>query len=160
MVLDIVTRSFTHGGTTAITRFLIDMPVVPGKLCLIRQVQFLLVDWERIVSYDMTYAMSLDPDDVGENLVGADSRKFIVGRYATRLATSVGFQFADFLPRIYQFPEGLQCPYSRLPIFIQNSNNNAATAQWRVAVFFELVKISPVDLAVAVVRRGRARTRD
>lgn len=159
MVLDLVSRDFEHGGTLAITRFFVDMPVVAGKICMIRQVHVLLVDFARLNAYDISYGMSLDPDDPGDSLIGADSRMFISGRYSKFQLTAVGFQVLVNNPIQYHFPEGLKCPYGRLPFFIQHSNANVATTFYRVTVFYDLVKLSPQELAVAVMRRGRGETR-
>ncbi len=160
MPLDLVTRSFSKGGgTTAIDRFNIDMPIVPNKLCLIRQVQVLNVDWGNTALFDQTFGMSLDPDHVPASLVAADSRMFILARYVRIQLTAEGFQSVEGNPKIFHFAEGMQCPYGRLPFFVQNSNNNAAVTDYRIAVFFTLERVSPQELAVAVMRRGRGETR-
>jgi len=160
MALDVVTRSFSLGGSSAINRFFIDMPLVAGKICMIRQVHFLLVDWARTADYDITFGVSVDPDAVPASMIAADSRMFVLGRWALRQSTAVGFQVGEILPRQFFFPEGIKCPYTRLPAFVQHSNTNANVSNYRVAIFFEFLKISAQDLAVAVLRRGRGATRD
>lgn len=159
MVLDLAVRSFQHSGTAAVTQFLIDMPITPKRICLIRQVHFLLVDAARLVNYDVSYGMSLDPDDPGTSLIAADSRMFISGRFTSLTSTAVGFQFIVPNPTVWHFPEGLRCPYARLPWFIQHSNNSGNVSNYRVTVFFELVPVSARDLTIAVLRRGRGETR-
>jgi len=153
--LDLVARSFSHGGTAAITRFDVEMPTPTNKICLIRQVQFLMVDYQRMALYDITYGLSLDPDHAPASLVAGDSRLPVVGRYSRHTITSVGFQTQDNNPRTFMFPEGLKCPYTRLPFFMQHSNNNANVANYRVCILYEVEKVSKQELALAVVRRGR-----
>lgn len=137
------------------TRFFIDMPLVAGKICMIKKVDVMIVDFIRLSLYDVSYGLSLDPDDPGLSLVAGDNRMFVVGRWVRFQNSGVGFQVIENNPVQYQFPEGLPCPYTRLPFFIQHSNNNATTCSYRVSVFFTLEKVSKVDLAIAVVRRGR-----
>lgn len=159
MPLDLVARSFSHGGTAAITRFNVDMPTPEGNICLIRQVQFIQVDFQRMALYDITYGLSLDPDHAPASLIAADSRMPVVGRISRHTITSVGFQTQENNPRIFMFPEGLKCPYTRLPFFMQHSNNNATTANYRVCILYEVEKVSKQELAVAILRRGRGTTR-
>jgi len=158
--LDLVARSFSHGGTIAITRFDIDMPTPTNKICLIRQVQFLLVDFQRMALYDVAFGLSLDPDHAPTSLIAADSRMPVVGRYSRHTITSVGFQTIEDAPKIFYFPEGLKCPYTRLPFFVQHSIADATTANYRVCILFEVEKVTKQELAVAILRRGRGLTRD
>lgn len=155
MPLDIVQRSFSNGTSAAIERFDIDMPVAPGKICMIRQVQFLLIDFTRLSEYDISWGMSMDPDHAPASLIAADSRMFLVGRFSREVGTFVGFQVLNPNPQVYQFPEGIPCPYSRLPFFVQHSNTNSNVCNYRVAVLFTFEKVSKAELAIAVVRRGR-----
>ncbi len=159
MVLDLAVRSMTHGGTAAITRFDVYMPVVPNKICMIRRVHVALIDFARLDSYDVTYGLSLDPEHAPQSLVAADSRMFLMGRYAVFEQTAVGFAVGVVNPIQFHYPEGIPCPYSRLPFFLQNSNNNANTVSLRISVFFELIKMTPQEIAIAVMRRGRGETR-
>jgi len=161
MPLDIVALNFLNVSTAAVVRHFVDMPVNPGKICLIRHVDFLIFEADRIrTSYDVFWAMSVDPDDdAAEGLIAPDSRKFLSGTYNDLEATNVGFEIWTNQKR-YDFPEGIKCPFTRLPFFIQHSNNSANPANYQVRVLYELVKATPQEIAVAVLRRGRAVTRD
>ncbi len=160
MPLDFVIHAFQHpGGTIAILRSFIDMPVTPKKKCEIRQVQVYRVEGQRETAFDMFFAISADPDHVLESSILLDSTIFLSGRYQRVVTTSVGLQHLE-MPSIFQYPEGISCPYTRLPFFVQNSNTNALFTNWLVTVFFEFVTLTPQELAIAVVRRGRGVTRD
>ncbi len=156
----VVTRMLHPGSTTDILRFFIEMPVVPGKVCMIRQVHVELVDRVRTQSlYDQDFALSADPDHTLVSMLQLDSTIFLKGRYVVAQPTIVGFQVM-VNPEKFLYPEGIPCPHSRLPFFIQNSNTSAADTDWHVTIFFELVKVTAQEMAVAVVRRGRGVTRD
>ncbi len=160
MALDLVVKAFEDASSnSSIQRFFIDFPLPTGRICLIKQVQVLNIDFGRMGNFDLTFGMSLDPDHVPQSLIAADSRMPIVGRFSRHTATSVGFQTADLFPIIFQFPEGLACPYTRLPFFVQHSNTAVVSVNWRVCVLFEFVKLTGQQLAVAVMRRGRGETR-
>ena len=156
MPLDLVVQHFTDAGSTvAIQRFFIDMPVVPGKICMIRQVQVRLVQLSRANNYGLFFAMSVDPDHVLASTVIMDSTMFLSGQWENVLQTTVGFQLVTGLPWIFHFPEGIKCPYTRLPFFVQHSNTGAPTADWVITVLYEFVARTPQELAIAVMRRGR-----
>lgn len=159
MTLEWESITQTHGGSSAITRFFIKMPVRRRKVCMIRQVVVLLFDHQIINTYDVAYGLSIDPDDPGDSLLNADSRMFVLGRWTDKNNSNVGRQTLTDNPVRYMFPEGITCAYGRIPFFIQNSNNNAATHTTRLTVFFEFIEVSPQEVAVAVVRRGRGVSR-
>ena len=164
MPLEFVSHHFTsEGGSSAIRRSFIDMPIVPKKLCVIRQVHVHVVQLDRprqSQGYDLAYAISIDPDHVLQSTVLLDSTIFVSGVWQTGRHTSVGFEFMGGLPWIFHFPEGMKCPHSRLPLFVQHSNTNTLDTDWVIRIFFEFVSLTPQELAVAVLRRGRGVTRD
>jgi len=160
MVLDFVIHAFQHpGGTTAIQRSFIDMPVAPKKTCHIRQVQVHIVEAQRIINFDAFYGISVDPDHVLRSFILLDSTMFLMGQYNIAEQTAIG-QHLFLAPRTFMYPEGINCPYTRLPFFVQNSNTNAFVTNWLVKVFYEFVSLTAQELALAIVRRGRAVTRD
>jgi len=161
MALDFVVQAFQSvGGVTTIQRFFIDMPIPTDKICLIRQVQVQLVELIRpITNFDVFYAMSVDPDHVLSSMILMDSTIFLSGVWELLNFTGVGFVLGNGIPWTFYYPEGIRCPYTRLPFFIQHSNNSVASPNWHVKVFFEFVKKTPQELAVAVMRRGRGVTR-
>lgn len=159
MPLEFVVHHFLHpGGTTAIQRTFIDMPISPGKLCLIRQVRVQIVQLVNQRSFDVFYGMSVDPDHVLASTVLWDSTMFI---QASIIISRADFTGEEQLrsPETFLFPEGIECPYGRLPFFIQNSNTSAIVQDWNITVFFEYIKKDARDLAIAVMRRGRGVTR-
>ncbi len=160
MPLDFVNKSFTDTtSTAAIQRRFIDMPMVPKKMCLIRQVQVVIFQMDRIRAfYDLTYAMSVDPDHVLASMIDLDSTMFLFGRQQNILHSTVGFQYAKS-HETYMYPEGIECPYTRLPFFVQHSNANTATTDWNIRVFFEFKNLTAEQTAIAVLRRGRGVTR-
>jgi len=161
MVLDFVVKAFASAGSnSAIQRFFVDMPLVTKKICLIRQVQVQIIEAVRVLSYDISFGMSVDPDHVLQSFVLLDSTMFLSGRFQNVIASAVGQDQEGGLPWIFQYPEGIKCPYTRLPFFIQHSNTAAVTTNWHVTVFFEYLPITAQELAVAVLRRGRGATRD
>lgn len=160
MPLDFVHHHFLHpGSTAAIQRTFIDMPVVKGKICLIRKVLLNLVELDRIRSaFDVFYAISVDPDHVLDSFTILDSTIFLHGSYNILRDSSASFNMYKN-PEIFDYMEGIRCPYSRLPFFVQNSNTNSQTANYNLTVFYELIALTPQELAVAVMRRGRGVTR-
>jgi len=161
MVLHWVTKRALHpGGTTTVQRFFIDMPVVTGKICLIKQAHVFLEDWGNLKSFDVGIAISADPDHaVPATLAAEDSRYFVFQRFARIFETAVGQQQTENNPRVYHYPEGISCPYSRLPFFVQNSNTSGADIDYHITLFFEYTKVSATEMAIATLRRGRATTR-
>lgn len=157
MVLEWIVRNANHpGSTTAVQRFFIDMPARSAKLCVIRQIHVWLEDWGNIRQFDIAFALSMDPDHTTPaNLNFPDSRIPLMIRWARNEYTAVGFQVGEINPLVYHFPEGLVCPHGRLPFFIQNSNNAAVSNDYRLTIFFEFVKATQEEVAVAVMRRGR-----
>jgi len=148
------------GGTDAVVRFLIDFPQVTGKLCLIKAVHVWREDWTTLTIYDVTYALSADPDQPATlSLTAPLSRVFLLGRWSFDQLTLIGVLYGVTNPVQFPYPEGIECPYTRLPFFIQHSNNNAAVTDYRVTVFFEYVKRTPQELAISVMRRGRGVSR-
>jgi len=162
MVLDWVIDSFDHSTSSAILRRFIDMPETrPGKMCMIRKVHVSIEDLSNIRTYDISFAMSADPDAAVPALMWrANSSFFLMGRLATHTASGIGFQIMEFSPLIFEFAEGIKCPYSRLPFFIEHSNANTAVTTYRITVFYEFISVNAKELAVAVLRRGRGVTRD
>jgi len=162
MPLDFVNHFFQHpGSTTVIQRTFIDMPIVPGKICLIKLVHFELFQRDRPrTAYDVQWAISVDPDHVlPTDLVRLDSTIFCHGVYQM-LRTSAAGENHVTNPEIFHYPDGIPCPYTRLPLFVQHSNTNASTADYNVQIFYTLEKRTPQQLAVSVLRRGRGVTRD
>lgn len=161
MPLEWVVRPIDHGGSSTVTRFFIDMPLAPGKICMIKQVHVWREDMATLLTYDSTFALSADPDQPAPaSLSQPLSRIFLLGRWAQELATTVGFQVLTPNPMVFHFPEGIACPYTQLPFFLQHSNTGATVTTYRVTVFFEYVKVTKQELAIAVLRRGRGVTRD
>ncbi len=162
MPLDFVSRPIADaGGTTAIQRFFIDMPLVTKKVCMIRQVHVVQIELQRAEThYDTRFAMSVDPDHVLANMIILDSTIFLSGSWQQILSTNVGFAVATENEKIFHFPEGIECPYTRLPFFINHSNTAAVVTNWVVRVFYEFVSLTAQELATAVLRRGRGVTRD
>jgi len=161
MPLDFVVHHFLDAGsTTAIQRTFIDMPNVPKKTCMIRQVHIELFQRVRGLFFDSSFALSADPDHATVDMVILDSTIFVSGRWQVVNNSAIGFELHGGVPFIWKFPEGIDCPYTRLPFFVQHSNTNSNTIDWQIKVFYELVKLTPQELAIAIVRRGRAVTRD
>ena len=162
MVLEFAKRNVADAASSAaVQRFFIDMPVVSGKICMIRKVHWLMVEGvSRVVSnFDISFGMSLDPDGVGLNFgTLPDSSMFLVDRFVKGQITAVGFAI-DFGNRVYDYDEGLPCPYSRLPFFVQHSNTGALSVTHNVKVFFTFERLTSQELAIAVARRGRGVTR-
>lgn len=159
MALDLVNEHFLDAGsTTAIQRFFVDMPTAPKKTCLIRQVQVTQVELDRArTAYDTRFAMSVDPDHVAASLILRDSTMFLSGSFQGLVATAVGF-FMHTTPFTYFYPEGIRCPYTRLPFFVQHSNTNSAVTNWNITVFYEFVSVTAQELAIAILRRGKGET--
>jgi len=161
MPLDFVITNFQDTpATTAIQRFLIDMPTVPKKLCLIRQIDVIPFQLSRVLNFDINYGMSVDPDHTIVSMVTPDSTMFLTGGLHRAQITAIGFAIVTYFEGIFRYPEGIECPYTRLPFFIQHSNTGNFFIDWTVRVFYEYVTMTAQEIATAVLRRGRAVTRD
>lgn len=160
MPLDFVNHHFQHlGSSSVIQRSFIDMPVVPGKICLVKIAHVELVQRERVrTAYDVSWAISVDPDHVLDSMVLLDSTIFCHGDYQMLRTTAAGENHVTN-PEVFHYPDGIRCPYARLPFFFQATNTNSATADLNVRLFFTLEKRTAQELAVAVLRRGRGETR-
>jgi len=159
MALDFVVQHFQDAPvSSAIQRFLIDMPVVSGKLCLIKQIHVNIKQPSRTNQFGIFYAMSIDPEHVLTSSIILDSTIFLSNDIGNTVLTAVGFVVDHGLSPVFHFPEGIKCPYTRLPFFVQHSNTTDASIDWQIKVFYEFLQLSQKELAIAVVRRGRGVT--